>query len=239
MVVNSDKITNVVERIMRRIEGSTTQPEAQFLYQTVRPQSVKGAIVEIGSFLGKSTIVLAKAANSKIYAIDPHWGEAVIDKQFSGPTYPRFIKNLETAGVRNKVIVIKKTSQQAATTWKQKIGLLFIDGDHSYEGVYFDLTHYGKWVVLDGMIILHDAVNPGDGPPRAIVNCLLTKPNYKHFGIVGSMLYCQKGRPQTVRQWSNWLGFAIVMRTVSFLIRGSIFIQQIVVKRWVQQWLNR
>lgn len=226
-----------IKKLMTDIPGSTTDPEIDWLYKTAKKSPA--AIVEIGSFLGKSTIVLAKAAKSKIYAIDPHLGEAVINKKFSGPTYLRFLRNLRAAKVRNKVVPIKKTSRLAAKTWEQPIGLLFIDGDHSYEGVYFDLYNFGKFVINDGLIVLHDAVNPGDGPPRAIVKYLLTKPRYKNFGVVGSMLYCQKGRPQTLGQWGNWMGFAIVMRIVSFLIRGSIFIQQIVVKRWIQQWLNR
>jgi cephalosporin hydroxylase len=39
-----------------------------------------------------------------------------------------------------------------------RMGLLFIDGDHSYEGVKADYDLYGPMVASDGMIAFHDIV---------------------------------------------------------------------------------
>ena len=39
-----------------------------------------------------------------------------------------------------------------------KIDILFIDGDHSYEGAMDDFERYGKYVAQDGVIAFHDIV---------------------------------------------------------------------------------
>ena len=67
------------------------------------------AVVEIGSFCGKSTIVLAGAAKTvavgaRIYAIDPHQGEVGAEDTITGvqsvrPTFERFLHNIAGAGV--------------------------------------------------------------------------------------------------------------------------------------------
>lgn len=48
------------------------------------------------------------------------------------------------------------------------IDVLFIDGDHSYEGVKGDFLVYGEFVKKGGLIILHDIVTfrPEVGVPR-------------------------------------------------------------------------
>ncbi|MDH5543791.1 MAG: class I SAM-dependent methyltransferase, partial [Nitrospinota bacterium] len=43
------------------------------------------------------------------------------------------------------------------------VDFLFIDGDHSYEGVTFDLTSWGSIVKRGGVIIAHDYCNLPEG----------------------------------------------------------------------------
>ena len=56
--------------------------------------------------------------------------------------------------------LIKETSENAYYNYfvlqDIKIDLLFIDGDHSYEGVKLDFELYSKILSPDGIIILHD-----------------------------------------------------------------------------------
>lgn len=45
----------------------------------------------------------------------------------------------------------------------KEIGLLFIDGDHRYEGVKRDFELYSAEVSDGGMIVFHDIANPKFG----------------------------------------------------------------------------
>ena len=41
----------------------------------------------------------------------------------------------------------------------QDIGLIFIDGDHSYEAVKFDFDRFSPWLTPSGIVVFHDAHN--------------------------------------------------------------------------------
>lgn len=68
------KVQNAIEDV----EGWLTDSEARYLYSLACCGPGDGAIVEIGSWKGKSTIVLAMgteaAGREKVYAVDNHKG---------------------------------------------------------------------------------------------------------------------------------------------------------------------
>lgn len=240
-----------VQKRVAHVSGSTTGMESKLLYHLARKAEANGVVVEIGSFLGKSTIFLAsgskEAKQQKVYAIDPHAGAPVINKKFSGPTYQRFLRNIEGASVRDAVVPIKKTSDEAFRDWHRPIRLLFVDGDHAYQAVKRDLKQWGSFVVEKGVIALHDALNPGVGPPRAIVEVLLSQKDFSRFGVVDSIFYGTKMRPKTLFDWINWYFFAGAMRLTAALISftsGSrprkikTAVQQKLVKTWLKRWLT-
>ena len=105
----------VLERI-RGIEGWLHDAEADLLLAAVSRAvaSVQnGAIVEIGSYCGKSTVVLGTALSASgnasgkgIYAIDPHDGiVGALDQgvQRLRPTRERFLRNIGSAGIAHLV----------------------------------------------------------------------------------------------------------------------------------------
>ncbi len=110
-------------------------------------KNARGPIVEIGSYLGMSTVFMAKTTKNKIYAIDPH---------FLG-SYKKFLAN--TKKYKN-IIPIKKTSEQANKNWHQKISLLHIDGNHEYKFAKQDLNLWLKHLTPNGVVICHDAFAP-------------------------------------------------------------------------------
>ena len=66
-------------------------------------------------------------------------------------------------------------SQDLAPLWNGPIDFLFIDGDHSYEGVRRDWDEWTPHVVEQGTVVLHDAretaggwVGSDDGPARLL-----------------------------------------------------------------------
>jgi len=119
--------------------------------------------VEIGSYRGRSTCFLASGSyhgnRAKIYAIDP-WDLRPKYPAATKPYYDKsnkleFDKNIKKYGF-SLVTGIRNYSVKAAKSWKLPIGLLRIDGDHSYEGVSQDYEAWYKHVVHGGVIAFHD-----------------------------------------------------------------------------------
>ena len=71
------------------------------------------AIVEIGSWVGRSTIRLAKQSKVSIYAIDPHHGSNSHNLYGIHDTYPLFIKNIGNENMKNKIIPLVLIRREA------------------------------------------------------------------------------------------------------------------------------
>jgi predicted O-methyltransferase YrrM len=129
------------------------------LTKTLKPE----VCVEIGSARGKSAcfvgMALKENERGKLYAIDPHdttdWNDPA-----SVDSYPIMKANLEKVGVQNYVEIVRAYSQDAARRWDKPIDILFIDGDHSYEGVKRDWELFLPFVRPFGVVLFHDAVWP-------------------------------------------------------------------------------
>jgi predicted O-methyltransferase YrrM len=131
---------------------------AWMLYSLAR--SLKPEVcVEIGSARGKSACYIARAlaenGKGKLYAIDPHTRTDWNDDD-SVETYAVMRQNLEYLGLSDRVEIIRKTSQNAAQGWGRTIDLIFIDGDHSYEGVKRDWELFVPHVSPFGVVVFHD-----------------------------------------------------------------------------------
>ena len=117
--------------------------------------------VEIGSARGKSACfvgrALAENGKGKLYAIDPHMPTSWNDEN-SVDTFGILSANLERLGLISYVEIIRKTSAEAVEGWDRKIDLLFIDGDHTYEGVKTDWDLFMPFVSEFGIVVFHDTI---------------------------------------------------------------------------------
>lgn len=133
---------------------------AWLLYGLVRSMKPK-VCVEIGSARGKSACFIGMALKDngfgKLYAIDPHCKTAWNDFD-SVDTYPIMKRNLQYLQIENQVYIIRDYSENVARWWNLPIDLLFIDGDHSYEGVKKDFELFHRFVSPFGLIIFHDTL---------------------------------------------------------------------------------
>lgn len=149
------------------------------LYALVRTL-VPDVVVEIGSARGKSTCALALACrhnrHGKVYAIDPHTVNGWSDWGTEGDT-EQFLRNrLRDYGLEDWCEVIRATSAVAAKHWSKPIDLLFIDGDHSFDGVRHDFEAFRPYLTNHALVLFHDttwehhrehpAYREGIGVPR-------------------------------------------------------------------------
>jgi predicted O-methyltransferase YrrM len=127
------------------------------LARSLRPK----VCVEIGSARGKSACYIGMALRDngfgKLHAIDPHARTDWNDTD-SVDTYDTFRMNLDYVGVGDYVEIIRKPSDEAARGWERPIDLLFIDGDHSYEGARRDWETFSGFLSDFGVTVFHDTI---------------------------------------------------------------------------------
>ena len=135
------------------------------LVRALKPERV----VEIGSARGASTCYIAQALREngagRLRAIDPHvkteWND-----EHSVDSYDQLVGNLRALRLEAYVEVIREFSHDVAPRWKDPIDLLFIDGDHSFEGVERDWKLFSPFVREFGFIVFHDTLWDRRPDPR-------------------------------------------------------------------------
>ena len=154
----------------RKVVGWTRGDEATLLAKTALKAPDSAIIVEIGSFLGCSTILLAGARalrrSGRVHVVDTFRNSG---DEFSIPIYEwisanhdmsihdRFTQNLTRAGLRTLVEIHVGDSSQVASRWNQPIDLLVFDGDQSVDGVQAAFLDWSPWLRRNGLLALHNA----------------------------------------------------------------------------------
>lgn len=151
------------------IQGYLHEIEGYALYALAARGPGEGAIVEIGSFMGRSTCWLASgsmsAGRERVVAVDHFQGSPehqrggtheVSEIAGEGTTFHRFMDNVRAAGLEQHIDVIRKGSLEGVADWSGPIRLLFIDGDHSYDASRADFDAWSPFVVRGGLVALHD-----------------------------------------------------------------------------------
>jgi len=181
----------------QKVPGHLEENEARFLGMLAACVPARGAIVEIGSFKGKSTVMLAKVAShydlGPVTAIDPHNSPILLNQQADpgASSYQDFRQSIESARVTQHVESHLAYSTDVATSWKQPIRILWIDGDHSYEGARRDLEGFLPHLVPFGVLAFHDALNAFPGPIRVFVEDVLGSDRFGPAGFVHSIAWAQ------------------------------------------------
>jgi|GEM_PF-2667164 len=146
--------------------------------------------LEIGRFKGGGTVLIASALGTggKLYSIDL---ESDYDKELTDA--------LKIFGLNEKVELIVGDSGKVIIPNKNLLGLIFIDGDHSYEGVKRDIANWYPHLKPEGYMCFHDAVHTrfndfGQHSVNKAVMDALSSPDYSlsTWCKVGSFIALRK-----------------------------------------------
>jgi predicted O-methyltransferase YrrM len=176
------------------VQGWMSPGQASTLYDAARRCPPTGTIVEIGSFHGRSTIVLASVAapQVEVIAIDPHAGNDRGPQEIDGfaeeaeDDNATFRDNLERAGVAGRVRHLRMFSDAALGEVSGPIDVLYIDGAHRYAPARDDIRDWGARVADGGTMLIHDSFS-SIGVTLAILRELLFGGRFRYVGRSRSM----------------------------------------------------
>jgi predicted O-methyltransferase YrrM len=165
-----------------------------------------GVAVEVGTYRGKSTVLLAAAAEatgSVLYTIDHHHGSEehqpgweFHDEELVDPvsgrfdTLPSFRRTMDLIDLDKNVVAVVGNSAVVAMNWRTPVQFLFIDGGHSEAAAQQDFEGWAKWVAVGGVLVIHDVFpDPRDGgrPPYHIYCRAMESGEFIEVGCTGSL----------------------------------------------------
>lgn len=194
---NFDSFAEKVLAEAETVEGFLSTNEMRFLALLGACPTAKGEVLEIGSFKGKSTVILAKAAqlagDAKIYAVDPLTAPSATDPDLRGDdsSLKDFQSNIERCKVADKIEFNQTFSYKLAETWNKPLRLLWIDGDHTYKGTKLDFDGFAAHLADGAIVAIHDVLHEFDGGIRVFMEDILLSPNFGACGFVGSIGWAQ------------------------------------------------
>jgi predicted O-methyltransferase YrrM len=212
-----------IRAVAATIDGWLSESQGRALYDAAATTTGRGAIVEIGSWKGRSTTWLAagaKMAGRRVYAIDRHVGSR---EDPAANTWPDFIGNISRAGVADAVEPLVMSSVEAANVIQGPVELLFIDGDHSYGGVKQDAEIWLPRLAEGGIVLFHDATAATyDGPRRVFRRMICWSNRFNGIRRVGSMGVARRTARRSVRDaaWGTIAGLMLYVFDLKQLLRG-------------------
>jgi predicted O-methyltransferase YrrM len=180
---------------VRDVEGWLTDAQAEMLWTRAGEVGEGSRIVEIGSFRGRSAIVLARASEGRaeLTAIDPHGGndrgpqEIEADRAAGEEDNRVFNENLRRAGVAERVRHVRLPSQDALDEVPGELDVLYVDGAHRYAPARDDIDRWGARVRPGGHMLVHDAFS-SVGVTLAQLRLLVAGRRFRYLGRAGSLV---------------------------------------------------
>ncbi|AKU15186.1 class I SAM-dependent methyltransferase [Luteipulveratus mongoliensis] len=185
-------------------KGFMPDDEGEALYATAL-SSRAGTWLEIGTYCGKSTLILGDAARrvgAQLVTVDHHHGSeenqpgwewhdtSMVDPRTSRlDTLPTFRQALDDH-VGDVVSAVVASTQQVAQWWRTPVDLLFLDGNHTEETAQHDYRAFARHVAAGGVLLVHDVFpDPADGgqAPWHVVEAALASGDFTEESVHGSL----------------------------------------------------
>jgi predicted O-methyltransferase YrrM len=175
--------------------SQTTEAERALLGHLAVGRKV---IVELGVFEGVSSLVLRDAMDrdAELYCVDPFPVGAL------GFSVQMAISKKQINRSRNgRAHMVRMQSNEAVGGWTLPIDLLFMDGDHSFEGACRDFRDWGCFVRTGGLILVHTShssdvksVPDNCGPKRLVEEVVAFDKSFRVDRYVDSITVVEKLR---------------------------------------------
>ncbi len=201
----------------RQAAGYLSPREARFLFTIAALTPVDGDVLEIGSFKGRSTIMLAHGARwygrGVVHAVDPHNAPSETDPSLgdASTSFDEFTANIARAGVADNVRPQVSRSETFASQFDGPLRVLWIDGDHTLRGARQDFELFLPRVVPGGIVAMHDVLGTFEGSLRVFCEDVLASDRFTNAGFCGSIGWAQydpaAGRRPAHRLRRRLLGF--------------------------------
>jgi hypothetical protein len=196
-----DHVRGFIIAAMQPMPGWLLNEEAHLLITSINKALLDcpdiRAVVEVGSFRGKGTTVLASVVrairpSARVWAVDPHdgvVGSADQGLHHTGPTLENFKQNIARAGLEEYVETVQAKASTVA--WSEPICFLLIDGLHDYASVSCDFEHFEPFLADSALVAFHDYADYFPGV-RAFVDELVASRGYVIVDKVASLVVLRK-----------------------------------------------
>lgn len=210
-ISESDAERSRLFQLADSVTGFMPADEGRALFDAATRFLDGGVAVEIGTYCGKSTVLLGAAAaatGSVLFTVDHHHGSEehqagweFHDTTFVDPvsgrfdTLAMFRRTLDAMKLDDNVVAVVGHSAVVARVWQTPLQLLFVDGGHSEAAAQQDFDGWAKWVVVGGALVIHDVFpDPRDGgrPPFHIYCRALESGEFSEVACVGSLRVLQR-----------------------------------------------
>ncbi|MFD4029037.1 class I SAM-dependent methyltransferase [Streptomyces sp. NPDC058637] len=171
-------------------------------------------LLEVGTYCGRSTILLAAAARAAgltALTVDHHRGSeeqqpgweyhdpSVVDPEVGlMDTLPAFRRTLHAAGLEEHVVALVGRSPQVAAVWGGRLGFVFIDGGHTDEHAAGDYEGWAPKVADGGLLVIHDVFpDPADGgqAPYRVHQRALASGEFTEISVTDSLRVLRRTGP--------------------------------------------
>jgi Methyltransferase domain len=153
-----------ISRAMK-IPGFITIPELEWLARQAKRHQ---RIVEIGSYLGRSTRALADNTSGKVFAVDDFYGprDIALSEATRKGLLEKFAQNME--GLSLERLQAFMVDHRTLGGMKVNPDMVFIDGSHEYSDVKADIETWKAALLPGGLICGHDFDNGWPGLTQAV-----------------------------------------------------------------------
>lgn len=170
-----------------------------------------GAMVEIGSWCGRSSVYLGRAARQAgrlLFAVDHHRGSEehqpgegyhdaeLFDAQLGRvETLPALRRTLALADLERFVIPVVGPSAAVGAAWSGPLAFVFIDGGHAMDTALADYRAWAGHVARGGLLAIHDVFpDPKDGgrPPYEIWKLAVASGLFEPAGRINTLEFLRR-----------------------------------------------
>jgi cephalosporin hydroxylase len=145
-------------------------------------------VMEIGTANGGTLFAHCKLASDNALLISLDLPDGLFGggyPEWKIPVYEEFAKSNQSLYLLRADSHLKETETQIRSILKDRmLDYLFIDGDHTYEGVKEDFEMYSPLVKKGGMIVFHDIADHEESSCKVDVFWNEVKNDYEHIEFV-------------------------------------------------------